>query len=76
MLKKTRPLPNELFDNKTVKQTYSFIESLTKEDIVRYRIAYKRELNSSNENNLLPEATLTKRRCFLYLTANYETIIA
>lgn len=55
-------------------QTYSFIDTLKQEDILRFRKAYKRELNQSNDDNVLPETTLTQRRCFLYLTNHIEKI--
>lgn len=74
MSKQQVAYPDEFFDQKTIDQTYSFIDTLNKDDIIRFRKSYKREINQSNENNVLPETTLTQRRCFLYLTSYVEKI--
>jgi hypothetical protein len=72
-MSKVKPAyPTEFFDQKTLDQTYSFIDTLKPNDIRRFRQAYRREMNQSNDDNVLPETTLTMRRCFLYLTSNYE----
>ncbi len=74
MSKQKPAYPNEFFDQKTLDQTYSFIDTLNQTDILRFRKAYKREMNQSNDDNVLPETTLTQRRCFLYLTSHLEPI--
>ena len=66
--------PIELFDEKTLADTDKFIYSIPKKDIIKYRNAYLREMNKSNDDNVLPETTLNLRRCFLYLTHHYETL--
>jgi len=71
---KNYALPQEFFDKKTLNQTYNFIDSLKNEEIVSFRKSYRRELNQSSEENVLPETTLTMRRCFLYLTTSKERI--
>lgn len=74
MSKQQTAYPTEFFNDKTLEQTYSFIESLSKDDIIRFRHSYRREMNQSNEDNVLPETTLTQRRCFLYLTNQVEPL--
>ena len=68
--------PDQLFDRKTLEQAYSFIDSLSKDDIMRFRSAYRREMNQSNDDNVLPETTLEQRRCFMYLTYHYEPALS
>lgn len=61
--------PNNFFPQFVVNQNQSFIKTLNREEIITYRRAYVRELNSSTEKNELPEPTVEQRRCFLYLTS-------
>lgn len=65
--------PEAHFDLAVVKQTYSFLKTLSTEEIIKYRRSYKRELNTHMDDtkNALPPHTVEKRRCFLYITQNY-----
>lgn len=67
--------PLDFFDKRTVDETYEFIATLSVPEILKFRVAYQRELNNSNENNELPITTADKRRCFLYLTAKFQKTI-
>lgn len=73
--KQITPAPaTEFFDVALVKSTQSFIKKLNHNEVIHYRHAYRREMNNSNDDNVLPEHTVTKRRCFLYLTSHYENV--
>lgn len=72
MLKQEYSCPQDFFEQSIIDSTYSFIETLSANEIRRNRAAYKRELNASNERNELPPHTQEMRRCFLYLTHQYE----
>ena len=74
MSKQKQVYPNQLFSQKLLDRTYDFIDSLTPEDILRFRNSYTREMNKSNDDNVLPETTLEQRRCFMYLTYKFENI--
>jgi len=65
-------IPSDFFPSELVSETYSFIDTLTRKEILDYRKSYKRELNKSSDDNVLPYTTSESRRCFLYLTASYE----
>lgn len=58
----------ELFEEKVVHKTYSFIKSLTPEKVQFYRRAYKREIN--NTNVFMTPKKVEMRKCFLYLSGS------
>lgn len=68
-----RPMDaHNFFDHDSIVKNKAFIDTLKPDDIKRFRAGYKREMNSSNELNELPITTVEERRCFLFLTSQYE----
>lgn len=65
--------PADFFPQDVIDNTYSFVDTLTRQEILDYRRSYKRELNRHEEGvNELPPHTVEKRRCFLYITAGFD----